>query len=335
MQFRAVLKSAAVATGSLARSGGPCRQLRVAHLVYQRRAQQFLSSAPSLIPFASSQNRQQCRVAPGDRAGTGLSSHLSPDGRPSNDRSHWVSLSRGMATDHGEGGDAAAPTSEIKGLQTPQEVIDFWFGDQERFERDKEYGQSRLGKWFGFGPEDDRFLETQHASKELIVKAARGELEGDEWDEPQGILAKLLLLDQFPRTVYRGTKEAFAQDETAASLSLEAISKDWDALGTNYTFAQRLFLYMPLMHSERLEAQDVCVEKTTLLHKEEAEAKGEPPKPNDFATSHRDVVAKFGRFPHRNAPLGRESTPEELEWLNSDDIPGWAKSQQASSEASE
>ena len=52
-------------------------------------------------------------------------------------------------------------------------MIDFWFGDQERFERDKEYGQSRLGKWFGFGPEDDRFLETQHASKELIVKAAR------------------------------------------------------------------------------------------------------------------------------------------------------------------
>ncbi|CAM9463201.1 unnamed protein product [Scytosiphon promiscuus] len=236
-----------------------------------------------------------------------------------------VKLSRNMATKS-----AAAESGVILDLSTPQEVLEFWFGtDPARLTTDEKYGQSFGAKWFGLGPPDQAFLDTQSASKDLIHKAANDKLQGEEWDSPAGALAKLVLLDQFPRTAYRGTAQAFANDEKAASLSLEVISKGWDAMDAgNYAFAQRLFVYLPLMHSEKIEAQDTCVVKTKELGEEEAAATGkENGMVAQMALDHRAVVAKFGRFPHRNAALGRESTPEELEWLSSDDLPGWAKSQ--------
>ncbi|CAB1111383.1 unnamed protein product [Ectocarpus sp. CCAP 1310/34] len=240
-------------------------------------------------------------------------------------------VSRGMAT--GE----KAGSGEILNLKTAQDVVDFWFGtDLVRLASDREYGQSFGAKWFGVGPPDQAFIGTQNASKELMAKAGSGELKGEEWETPKGALARLLLLDQFPRTVYRGTSQAFAHDETAASLSLEIISKGWDTVDArNYTFQQRLFVYLPLMHSERIEAQDACVSKVKALVDDEMKATGSADSlVHDMALEHRGVVAKFGRFPHRNAALRRESTPEELQWLSSDDIPGWAKSQGASEPSS-
>lgn len=219
-------------------------------------------------------------------------------------------------------------------LKTAQDVVDFWFGtDLARLADDKEYSGRFNARWWGAGPPDETFIGTQNASKELMQKAASGELVGEAWDGPTGALARLLLLDQFPRTVYRGTSQAFTNDETAASLSLEVISKEWDTVDANhYTFEQRLFVYLPLMHSERIEAQDTCVSKCKALLDEQTAGSGNAnPMIHQFAVDHRSVVARFGRFPHRNAALGRESTPEELKWLSSDEVFEWAKSQTAPS----
>ncbi|CAN0196127.1 unnamed protein product, partial [Ectocarpus fasciculatus] len=200
-----------------------------------------------------------------------------------------------MAAAAGEG----AGSGEILNLKTAQDVVDFWFGnDLARLASDKEYGQSFGAKWFGAGPPDQAFIGTQNASKDLMAKAGSGELKGEDWETPNGALARLLLLDQFPRTVYRGTSQAFATDETAASLALEIISKGWDTVDAqNYTFQQRLFVYLPLMHSEKIEAQDAGVSKCQALVDDEVKATGSANSAvDDHAKEHRGVVAKFGRY---------------------------------------
>ncbi|CAM9967770.1 unnamed protein product [Laminaria digitata] len=88
-------------------------------------------------------------------------------------------------------------------LLSVSQVVDFWFGDLERFASDNEYANSLAGKWWGFGPKDEVFIASQMASTDLIHRAANGELKGEDWDGPQGALAKILLLDQFPRAAYR------------------------------------------------------------------------------------------------------------------------------------
>jgi uncharacterized protein (DUF924 family) len=114
----------------------------------------------------------------------------------------------------------------------------------------------------------------------------------------------VILLDQFPRNMFRGTAEAFASDAKAreiANLALES--------GHDHDLAQeeRLFLYLPLEHSEELADQERCVELMRALD--------ETPLWHDYAVRHRDIIARFGRFPHRNAVLGRDSTAEECEFL--------------------
>lgn len=129
-------------------------------------------------------------------------------------------------------------------------------------------------------------------------------------DQPDNLLAAIILLDQFSRNIHRGSAQAFAADELALSLTLEAIGKGWD---------QRLapdraaFLYMPLMHAENAEAQRLCLEKFTALGRAENLR---------FAMEHAVVIEQFGRFPSRNAALGRESTAEEVEYLKRPDA-GW------------
>eukprot|EP00904_Undaria_pinnatifida_P008557 jgi/Undpi1/4831/HiC_scaffold_19.g08184.m1 len=238
-----------------------------------------------------------------------------------------VFSSKTMST---SGGSGEQSTSTVVDFKTAKDVVDFWFGDVEKFASDKEYANSLLGKWWGFGPKDEVFIASQMASKDLIQKAASGELTGEDWDGPQGVLAKIIVLDQFPRTAYRGTAQAFATDEMAASLALKAIADGWDALGANYTFAQRNFLYLPLLHSERLDAQEGGLERFKVLMEDQALFSGKAdPTAYTMAKEHHDIIAKFGRFPHRNAALGRTSTPEEEEWLRSGDVPGWAKTQGA------
>ncbi|MDC0670758.1 DUF924 family protein [Nannocystis radixulma] len=174
-------------------------------------------------------------------------------------------------------------------MSTPDAILEFWFSPQVR------------PKWFVRSDELDHGIREDFG--ELHTRAAAGALDG--WAaSPRGALALVILLDQFPRNMFRGTAEAFASDAKAreiANLALES--------GHDHDLAQeeRLFLYLPLEHSEELADQERCVELMRALD--------ETPLWHDYAVRHRDVIARFGRFPHRNAVLGRDSTAEECEFL--------------------
>ena len=177
--------------------------------------------------------------------------------------------------------------------------------------------------WYSGGPEVDAQCR---AFTDLIRAAARRELSGPAWESSEGVLARVILLDQVARGAFRGTAEAFAGDALALELTLAAIASGTDAA---MEAVERHFLYSPLIHSEVLADQETLIKKNDELMAKYPEismfqfTKG-------FADSHRAVVAKFGRFPHRNALLGRETTPEEATWLAGPDVPEWARSQAAS-----
>lgn len=161
--------------------------------------------------------------------------------------------------------------------------------------------EAGMGKWFGGGPAfdaecRDRFLDAHHA-------AARREYE--HWmDAAEGALALVLLLDQIPRNVFRASAHGYATDPLALHYATRAIAAGLDAAADP---ALRFFFYLPFEHSEQLQDQERAVELFTALGN--ANLLG-------YATAHRDVIARFGRFPHRNAALGRSNTPDEQAWLD-------------------
>jgi uncharacterized protein (DUF924 family) len=173
-----------------------------------------------------------------------------------------------------------------------QDVVRFW----------KEAGAA---KWYA---KDDAFdADFRHRFHDAHVAAARGEL--NDWMEtPEGALALMILLDQYPRNSYRGTGHQFATDGLALSLAKQAIAK-----GYPQTFEPELrqFLLMPLMHSEVLADQDALLPLCDDM-----------PETLKFAHIHRDIIVRFGRFPHRNACLGRVTTPEEQVFLAGDGFKG-------------
>ena len=135
-----------------------------------------------------------------------------------------------------------------------------------------------------------------------IKDAIEGKL--DSWEETEtGCLALIILLDQFTRNVFRDTPQAFAGDERALALSKLCFNKDYL---TNIDIHRRQFMLMPMMHSEYLAVQDAALP----LFKKYASKKD-----YEYAEKHRDIIARFGRFPHRNVILGRKSSNEELEFL--------------------
>lgn len=129
-------------------------------------------------------------------------------------------------------------------------------------------------------------------------------------DTPECLLAAVIVLDQFSRNMHRGSAQAYAADTLALSLTLEAIGKHWDE---DFPPERAAFLYLPLMHAENAEAQRLCLRKFTAL--------GQPENLR-FAMEHAVVIEQFGRFPSRNAALGRVSTSEEREYLKRPDA-GW------------
>lgn len=169
-----------------------------------------------------------------------------------------------------------------------EEVLAFWFApeNRERWFTPSEAFDREIGRRFG----------------DLMGEAAAGRLAA--WSQTaRGSLALCLLLDQFPRNVWRGTPRAFASDAQALAVAKAAVEAGQDReLGP----AERLFLYLPFEHSEDLADQERCVRLMAEL--------GDP-EWLDYAVRHRDIVARFGRFPHRNAVLGRASTEEELAFL--------------------
>ena len=178
---------------------------------------------------------------------------------------------------------------------SPQAVLDFWFGVPAGPER---------AEWFRKDPAFDEAIRARFGA--LHAAASRRELEA--WRAaPEPLLALVILLDQFSRNLHRGDARAFAQDAHALECANQAIGRGDDLL---LLPVQRQFLYLPLEHSEDLADQERCVE---LMRSLEA---FEPTRGlTQWAEKHRVIVARFGRFPHRNAALGRESTPEEVDFL--------------------
>lgn len=144
-----------------------------------------------------------------------------------------------------------------------------------------------------------------------------GKLDGEALEQPLGMLAVLIVLDQFTRNAYRGTAKSFAGDERALALALKAIDLGWDTDESIPTVA-RIFMYLPLEHSEDLLMQEHSVVAFEQLHQEAAtpELREFFATTLDYAIRHREVIAQFGRFPHRNAMLGRESTVSERDYLS-------------------
>ena len=169
-----------------------------------------------------------------------------------------------------------------------KDILNFWFAEEMRT------------KWFASTPQLDATIRDQH---ERVWEAAmHGELEG--WlGSPEGCLALAIVLDQFPLNMFRGTPKSFASEAKSRDVARHAIEQGYDK---QIDAGRVAFLYMPFMHSENLADQDLSVQLFAAAGLENNLR---------FAQHHREIIRRFGRFPHRNAILGRVSTPQELEYL--------------------
>ena len=188
-----------------------------------------------------------------------------------------------------------------------QPVLEFWFGES------LEQGwpeRSRNGLWFRADAGVDQEIRERFGA---MVDAAV-EKEWVDWEaKPLSRLALILLLDQFPRNIYRGSAEAFSGDHRAVTLAMEGIARGMDR---KLPWIGRVFFYMPLMHAEDLDLQDECLAAFRQLRDDMPDNLREQVEGNiAFAQEHRDIIDRFGRFPHRNVALGRQSSAEELAFL--------------------
>lgn len=178
-------------------------------------------------------------------------------------------------------------------MHTANDILKFWFVDHGR------------EQWFGGGPDFDALLTRTFAETHAAVAA------GEAWtwrDTPRGRLAEIIVLDQFSRQIHRGTAKAFAQDPMALTLAQEVVYAGLDQQFE--PMPERMFLYLPFMHSESLVIHDEAVRLYATLEDEETMS---------YEIAHRDVLRRFGRYPRRNAALGRISTPEEEAYIASDE----------------
>jgi uncharacterized protein (DUF924 family) len=195
-------------------------------------------------------------------------------------------------------------------MTTPEDIIEFWYGS------DADRPLQNAESWFKKDDAFDREIEDRFGS--TLKRAEDGELE--DWREtPRGRLGYIIVLDQFSRNMYRGQPDAFLNDSQALDATLEGIDLGHD---TELDPQHRWFFYMPLMHSESPEIQQMSLEK----YRELAELDGLSESMRsalenayDFAEQHADIIEEFGRYPHRNDVLGRESTEAEKEYLKRDD----------------
>jgi uncharacterized protein (DUF924 family) len=190
---------------------------------------------------------------------------------------------------------------------SPERVLDFWFGDGLTLG----WPSQNMGKrWFDGGPELDE--EIRQTFGKLVEQALAGGLAG--WEaQPLSRLALVILLDQFPRNIFRGQGQAFAGDEQAQRLVSDALIQGMDE---RLPWIGRVFLYMPLTHAENLALQEEGVRRFSALVAAVPEAhRASAQSSLDFAVKHRDIIARYGRFPYRNAALGRTSSALEFEFL--------------------
>ena len=189
----------------------------------------------------------------------------------------------------------------------PAQVLDYWFGDA--LERGWP-SQSRSALWFGGGKAQDAEITDRFGA---CVEQALADGLAHWEDTPRERLALVVVLDQFTRNVFRGQARAFAGDDRAQRLVSDALQRGWQA---ELPLACAVFLLMPLMHAEDLALQDECVRRFQQLHDgAPAERRQDLQGHLKFAREHRDIIARFGRFPYRNAAMGRASSAEEMEFL--------------------
>lgn len=190
---------------------------------------------------------------------------------------------------------------------TATEILSFWFGDSEQ-DADALARHNR----FWFTPDKGFDMQIRSRFLDGVIEAAAGRLRA--WERtPPGRLALILLLDQFPRNIYRGAADAFTHDALAREQSLAMIEGGQDR---SISPVQCTFAYMPLQHAEDIDLQNRSVDLFSAL------VDRAPPalrlfltKCVRYAVDHRDIIARFGRFPHRNAVLDRASTSDEAEYL--------------------
>lgn len=202
------------------------------------------------------------------------------------------------------------------GQPSAQDLLLFWFGPRP-YTASQVQQHSRL--WFGksgapeLTPQTDELIRERYG--ELTLLAEQGRLA--QWESsPRRRLALILLFDQFSRNIYRGSARAYAQDLEALSLAVSGMQIGADA---SLDPVERLFFYMPLMHAESLDVQEESVAAfRRLVEEAPADLQAIFQASLDAAVQHRDIIARFGRFPHRNAALARESTREEDQWLATD-----------------
>lgn len=191
-------------------------------------------------------------------------------------------------------------------MEKAQQILEFWFGSD--FEPGGDEPAIRK-EWF---IKDDAFDERirEHFGDDL-ERAVRGEY--DAWAEtPRGRLALIILLDQFSRNLFRGSPRSWSQDLLALKLSLVGIEQGDDLeLGV----VERAFFYLPIEHAEDIHLQDLSVQKFSELLEIAPEIAGGENGFYDYAVQHRDVIERFGRYPHRNDVLGRPNTPDEEKFL--------------------
>lgn len=172
----------------------------------------------------------------------------------------------------------------------PEDIIAYWYSERIR------------PQWFNASPTLDEEIRQHY--EPIWRKACAGEL--DLWlQTASGSLALIIILDQFPLNMYRGKPESFQSEQQAVKVSLQAIDKAYDK---ELPREQLSFLFMPLMHSENMQHQNLAVEMYE---------RHDLTQNLDFARHHREIIRKFARFPHRNAILDRESSDEEREYLSS------------------
>ena len=233
-------------------------------------------------------------------------------------------------------------TGEDAGIpeRSPEAVLNFWLGDlRTAADASRRNWQQAMLRWrlgpFARGTEDPNVLRPQREWCAQIHREGPDRFFRDPvWDTPKGLLAKLIVLDQFPRSVYRGTAPAYANDPLTASMSWQACEAGTDL--AHYNVIERFWLYLPLGHAEDLKLQELSIEKFARWSADLiAEAPPERRRINQFvgwsmikaAVEHSETLLLFGRFPHRNAAMQRPHRGSEPRYLADAMRPLWSFTQ--------
>lgn len=189
-------------------------------------------------------------------------------------------------------------------------ILEFWFGEAVEGLDDATIAGRQSGLWWGKSEDTD--AEIRRRFEPQVQAAGAGKL--DDWKQsPEGCLALILLLDQFPRNIYRDTPAMYRFDDRSRALCVEGVE---DGIDTSLRLIERVFFYLPLEHAESIDDQTWCVDLMRGLVRDVQEDQKQVFEGFvGYAEAHREIIDRFGRFPHRNGILGRKSSAEELGFL--------------------